>query len=93
MNDNIDKQRFDAGAEPEGKILGDRQTPIKITKASKITRPLVELFLFLVWLIASASLVWFVARYGITHPLWDKWQNVPYLTGDVPLDWQKLWAP
>jgi hypothetical protein len=67
--------------------------PVKITRASGITRALVELFLFLVWLIASASLVWFVARYGVMHPLWDEWQNVPYLTGDAPLDWQRLWAP
>jgi hypothetical protein len=51
------------------------------------------LFPWLIWVAAFVGLLFFVDLYGANHPLWDEWQNVPYLTGDIPPTWQNLCTP
>jgi hypothetical protein len=50
-------------------------------------------FVWLLWLGTSGVLAFFVMSFGANHPLCDEWQNLPYLTGDVPLTWSNLCIP
>jgi hypothetical protein len=47
-----------------------------------------QLFVWLVWLLCSISLLWYVNKTTVNFPAWEEWLSVPELLGEKdPLPW------